>query len=321
MTIFDRIFPWWPNNIHVPVRRHGRIFDYTLPKLEYRGNQQRQYRVYVPAKCKAKKQCPVVMVLHGCLQDHMDMQVISDWDAVADQHQFIVVYPFVTEYHDLRAKNCWGWWRHDHIRPGQGEVEDLKYILREVSQKFSIDPKKCFISGLSSGAAMTVAALVVHAGLFAAGASVAGVAYGETPRAVTLPYSSVRYQPQEKIIKKMAAVRGENRYPVPLMIVQSHDDDTVGTQAAENLRDSWLDFFNYRQSLIRNIHYGHTKGVGWEHNRYIDQNGVSHVETLFLDGPDHGWYGGSPGDYSFPEAPNASRLIWKFFEQHQLNHE
>lgn len=317
MTIFDRILPWWPQHTSMPARR-GKIHDRILAKQDYRGNQERQYRVYVPSKYKAKKKWPVVMVLHGCLQTHFDIQSITEWDFVAEQHQFIVVYPFVTEYHDLRAKNCWGWWRHDHIRPGQGEVEDLKHILNEVCQEFSIDTQRRFISGLSSGAAMTIAALVAHSGLFAAGASVAGVPYGETPRAVTLPYTSVRYQPLEKILKKMETVRGNDRTGTPLMIVQSHDDSTVATEAAENLRESWLEFFAYRKALTRNVHYGRTKGVAWEHSRFIDHGGKSHIETFFLHGPDHGWYGGTSGDFSFPDAPHASRLIWKFFEQHQL---
>ncbi|NCF37605.1 MAG: esterase, partial [Gammaproteobacteria bacterium] len=46
--------------------------------------------------------------------------------------------------------------------------------------------------------------------------------------------------------------------------------------------------------------------------------GKSVIETLFLQGPGHGWYGGNPGDFSFPEAPDIKRYIWKFFVSHPL---
>ncbi len=63
------------------------------------------------------------MVLHGCQQYHEDIRAISNFDAIADRAGFIVVYPSVTSYRDIRLENCWGWWMAKEIRPGGGEVE------------------------------------------------------------------------------------------------------------------------------------------------------------------------------------------------------
>jgi poly(3-hydroxybutyrate) depolymerase len=36
-----------------------------------------------------------LQVLHGCNQDHIDMQTITRFDELADRYGFVVVYPFI----------------------------------------------------------------------------------------------------------------------------------------------------------------------------------------------------------------------------------
>ena len=44
--------------------------------------------------------------------------------------------------------------------------------------------------------------------------------------------------------------------------------------------------------------------------------GVSTLDYLVLQGYEHGWYGGSPGPFSIPDAPDVSNMIWSFFARH-----
>ncbi len=262
----------------------------------------------------------MVMLLHGCSQQHNDIQAISGFDDLADKHQFIMVYPFVTKYFGIRGKNCWGWWLREHIRPGRGESEDLINIAKEVIARFPIDSSRIHIAGLSSGGGMAVAALVNSAGIFASGAVVAGVSYGERVTAVTLPQiRTPHYRGVDRTVALMREARREKGLLSPLCIVHSHDDETVRIQSARNLRDSWLAYLGVTSASARTS-YSNDSGYGVAHTRYGKWYKPSAVETIFLEGCGHGWSGGNPGEFSFPDAPNISQRIWRFFSKHSLLH-
>ncbi len=319
MSYFDLLKSGWAQ-LTAARKIAGRGDTYDRISRQYRqpGSQRRNYRVFVPHGCKNSKPAPLVMVLHGCRQTHHDIQLISEFDQLAARNKFIVVYPFVTRYSDLRTRNCWGWWRPEHIKSGAGEVQDLWHVVEEVADEFSVDRSRVHIAGLSSGGGMAVAAMTVHVGRFASGAVVAGVSYGERVSAVALPYANVRsYRPVDRTVAMMAKARDDSQTPAPLCIVHSHDDETVAIEAGKNLRDSWLQYFGYHHKPVKSVNHKRTKGVPWTHTKYGRRFGKSVVETVFLEGPDHGWYGGAPGRFSYPAGPRVSQLIWKFFKQHR----
>ena len=284
------------------------------------GSRKRTYRVHVPAGCRGEKLRPLVMVLHGCNQDNRDIEQISGFSAVADRHDFLVVYPFVTSYRGMRNRNCWGWWFDREIHAGAGEVEDLWQIIDEISRHYPVDPKRIHVAGLSSGAGMTVAMLVAHAGRIASGAAVAGVPYAEKTKAVRHGLNpKPRNRPVVAIVKEMQEEMGACARPVPIQILHSANDETVDINSAHVLRDSWGHCFGIdtrRPALIDN---GETAGTAWEHLCYPAEGRHSIIETIFLEGPGHGWYGGPPGKYSFPDAPDISHDIWQFFVDHPLD--
>ncbi len=298
----------------------GKNIDRVLKQYQHPGSDQRHYRVYLPKNYMAGKPLPVVMVLHGCHQTHHDIQQIAGFDALADKNNFILIYPYVTRYDDMRMQNCWGWWRPEHIGAGSGEVEDLWHVVEEIASDFSVDLARVHLAGLSSGGAMAVAAQTVHAGYFASCAVIAGVSYGERAGAVIMPIKSLRnYRPIERTVKLMEKARKKDRTPAPLFIAHSYHDRAVDIQASKNLRDSWLAYFGYDKTAMNKRERHHTRGVPWVHTQYGQAMGGSIVETVFLEGGGHGWFGGAPGAYSFPGGPPLSNLMWQFFKSHPLN--
>jgi poly(hydroxyalkanoate) depolymerase family esterase len=115
------------------------VRSYTLAKAAYPGSQAREYKVYVPRAYDASKPVPMVVALHGCVMTHNDALNHWNWDLVADQHNLIVVFPFVTRYTEMRYENCWGYWIDTHIHEGKGEVEDLHRIAQQVEANYRID--------------------------------------------------------------------------------------------------------------------------------------------------------------------------------------
>ena len=288
----------------------------TNPAGPHTLSQSRDYIVYTPPGYNADEALPLVMVLHGCRQTHLDIRADTGFDAIADRERFIVVYPFVTRYVDVRNKNCWGWWLPLHIRSGSGEVEDLRSIIEQVQQKFTVDDSRIHITGLSSGAGMTVAALVAHGKLFASGASVAGLAYGESVRAVRINnFISVKYHSLRKTVASVKKQLDGKGKLAPLLIVQSHNDKTVEIKAAINLRNSWLELKRAKKERPEPV-LGENQEIDWQYRQFPRGKGPTPVETLLVEEVKHGWIGGNEGKFSEPRGPNISEIIWLFFKRH-----
>lgn len=294
----------------------GSTHDMVSPIGLYLLSQQRDYIVYTPPGYQLEEQLPMVVVLHGCRQNHHDIRAISGFDAIADRERFIVVYPYVTSYLGMRNLNCWAWWQRFHIRAGSGEVEDLRRIIVQVQNEFNVDSRRIHITGLSSGAGMTVAALVAHGKLFASGASVAGVAYGESARAVRISqFMKIKYRRLAVTVQRMnSQLRGKGDL-APLLVIQSQNDQTVEPQSAINLRDSWLAVKGVRKQQPLPIS-GENQSIKWEYKRYQQGRRITPVETLLVDQLKHAWIGANHGNYGESRGPNISEIIWLFFKRH-----
>ena len=294
------------------VRPQGSDVRRIFRARAYPGSRRREYLVHVPPSYERLERVPLVMVLHGCNQDHVDMQTVTRFDELADRHGFIVVYPFITGYRGVRLRNCWGWWRHNDISRGRGEVEDLWNIINAVRRSHRIDADRIHVTGLSSGAAMAVAMAVVHGGKIASCAAVAGVAYGESIWALG---KYPRVKQTSATVAEMHQAMGKNRSLTPLFIAHSADDEVVGLRAANKLRDSWLECFDLdpgTATVTRGIH----ARKPWLLTNYSDQGGTESLNYFVLKGYEHGWYGGASGPFSVPDAPDVSSMIWSFFSRH-----
>jgi poly(hydroxyalkanoate) depolymerase family esterase len=316
-----RRFRQW---FHLPTiratRTGGEATEGVFRRQSYPGSRRRRFELYLPRGYEADRAMPLLMVLHGCRQTSVDIRRIAGFDRIADREGFIVVYPFVTGYSGLRIRNCWGWWLGSEIAPGAGEVEDLWQIIDQIRDDVSVDERRIHVTGLSSGGGMAVAAMVVHHTKIASGAAVAGVPYSESARAVAYGApGGVEFKLTEQLIGSMVSVMGEQGRPSPIFIVHSENDPVVGSQAARNIRDSWAGFFDVDVAKPTRTDRGVTEGAPWVHEVFSESRKRSAVETLFIEGRGHGWYGGHPGQFSYPQAPNISELIWRFFKRHPLH--
>ena len=310
----------WPKRPGADEQERSVVSVQRFRRRSYPGSRNRRFELHLPRGYQDGSAYPLVMVLHGCRQNSADIRHISNFDAIADRERFVAVYPFITGYSGLRLRNCWGWWLDGEIRPGAGEVEDLWHIIEQVGRDVRVDDRRIHIAGLSSGGGMAVAAMVVHADKIASGAAVAGLPYSETPRAVSYGApGGIAFKATESVVGSMRSILGEDGRPSPILIVHSGDDPVVDVQAARNIRDSWARCYGLDPARAVSRSTGNTVGVAWTHSRYRPPGKRSVVETFFIEGRGHGWYGGNPGRFSFPDAPDTSELIWRFFKRHPLD--
>lgn len=319
----------------------GQTHSYSLPQQAYNQSRTRNYKVYVPDNVTSP--APMVMALHGCKQTNDD--VLNDWGltAAADTYGFILVAPFITSYDGMRNENCWGFWFDHHRHEGAGEAEDLHQIALAVEANYSIDPNRRFITGLSSGGAMTVVAATTHNEYWAAAATAAGLPYGEDASSVSLSGQCPGSASFHSVSQVVSDMQGEldASYPIPMMVLQNENDCTVLKQAADNIRDAHLNVFGTpafdtpaeaeASSAACAPYYQNNHGC--QHKRYTEDATLgtrSLVETIYLDGPlttpntqdtNHGHYWvsgaeGNNGKWSVRVGPSYPDIIWDFFNRH-----
>lgn len=302
----------------------GSTYTYQLNKKSYTGSQNRDYSVYIPTN--ASDPAPLVMVLHGCVQDEQDTLLEWGMKTKADEEGFILVTPFITAYDSKRGKNCWGFWLDHHTHEGQGEPEDLYQIALEVESNYTVDTNKRYITGLSSGGAMTVIAAVTHNEYWTAAAAASGLSYGETSSAaVTTPQF-------ESISTTVSNMKREidSDYQIPIMVLHNNNDQVVQKQAGYNIRDAFLKTFgpinhkstNETKASATACADYLTNNYNCIHAKYTDDgtpSGRTVVETIFYNGPANGmkghyWVGGTEANFAKATGPDYPTLIWNFFD-------
>lgn len=305
----------------------GRLETATFSAMPYSGSRDREYHVYIPDSYTGDEPVPMVMLLHGCHQTQSNMIQETGFRELADIHNLIIVYPFITSYALLehRNLNCWGFWFDQHIHEGAGEAEDLYQIARAVESKFNIDPNRRYVTGISSGGAMAVVLAVVQNEYFAAAGAAAGVPYSESPTSVGFVCVNPGwFKPIDAIVQAMAAEQraADEQRTIPLMVVHSNNDCTVNKRAGERIREAWI--LRFGANPVPYETKDCTKeGVTCIHQKY-GVVGRSTVETVFYEGEtgnligkgSHYWVGDNDGEYANSKGPSASELFWEFFARH-----
>ena len=307
------------------VASAGQFQQKLFTAKSYPGSRDRQYQVFVPTSYTGQDAVPMVMVLHGCRQTEVNMINETRFKDLAERNNFIVVYPFITSYDGLRDTNCWGFFLDQQIHQGAGEVEDLHQIALEVEAGFKIDPNRRYVTGLSSGAGMSVALAVAQSEYFAAAGSVAGLPFSETSSSVGFVCSNKGVF--NSISADVAAMqteqgRPEEQRPIPIIAIHSRNDCVVNILGSENIRDAWIRRYGINPTAVETTDCA-TQGVACTQTKYgAPQRSV--VETVFYDGKrgdivgtgTHYWAGDNSGQFADPTGPSASELQWAFFKAH-----
>ncbi|MFF2395712.1 alpha/beta hydrolase family esterase [Nocardia sp. NPDC058114] len=123
----------------------------------------RYYRVHVPAGVSAG--APLVVAIHGGYDRPEGIEAVSGWNALADQHKFIVVYP-----RGIKTENKpdgtpgWGW------NADAADATHIKKVVTEVSTKYCVAPNRIHLTGHSNGGQMASRAACTAPEVFASGA-------------------------------------------------------------------------------------------------------------------------------------------------------
>ncbi len=256
----------------------------------------RKYLLHVPENYDPDVPTALVISIHGFAEWPAHQMDLSHWNDLAEEQNFIVVYPRGTGF-PLR-------WRTDGLGESILDVQFISALIDQLEKEYNIDPSRIFANGLSNGAGMSFQLACKLSDQIAAFGGVAG-AY---------------------------ALSWENclpERPVPAIIFHGTADPIVPFEGGPsesfevpfpNISD-WVQQMAERNGCDR-VPEDIPTQAGISGFRYTDCTQNAEVIYYIIAGGGHSWPGGDP----LPEwivgstsgAINATNTMWNFFKNHPL---
>jgi polyhydroxybutyrate depolymerase len=284
----------------------------TLPH----GGRARSAIVHVPPRTSEKAQLPVLLNFHGGGGHGSNEQAYSLMDRLADQENFITVYPDGTGRFDKRlltwnAGTCCGYAALNKV----DDVGFVRELLAVLAKEIPIDRRRVYATGLSNGAMMAHRLAAEASDLIAAAAPVAG----------------------GMVLPAIASARA-----VPIMHVHSIDDPralyTGGLGPPFPMTKSQVFHPNIDQMIVKWARHNGCDAEAKIAERRTDRDARGHTATKYvyticrdgaavvlwkLTGAGHVWPGGKQKVMERILGPSTdiidvNREMWNFFLRFSL---
>jgi poly(hydroxyalkanoate) depolymerase family esterase len=265
----------------------------------------RRYKLFIPART-AGKPSPLLVMLHGCLQDPDDFALGTRMNAIAEEQGIFVLYPAQSE--SANQTRCWNWFNAANQRRDQGEPSIIAGMTREVIGSHDIDARRVFIAGMSAGGAMAAIMAATYPDLYAAVGVHSGMPYGAA----------------QNLLAAMAAMKDGAapgaRLPstsIPLIVFHGDHDVVVNSRNGEQLVSQWLGGpAPSRSQDTSTAQASEGNGRAFTRTRYRDGAGNVVAENWLVHAAGHAWSGGAPaGSFTESPGPDASREMLRFFSE------
>jgi polyhydroxybutyrate depolymerase len=277
-------------SIYVLNRTNGTIVS---------SGQKREYLLYVPRSYDRAKPTPLVISLHAAMNWPAFQMNISQWNRVADEQGFIVVYPAGT------GTGLKTWFMEGRRTPSRmPDVRFISELIDTLKAAYNIDPARIYANGVSNGGGM---AFVLSCTL-----SDRIAAIGMVAAAQSLPWSWCTDQ-----------------RPVPMIAFHGTSDSIVpynGGKVAIAPKPfpsvpAWTANWARRNQCGPNP-VASVVAADVTRLEYTDCADDAAVVLYTIQGGGHTWPGGKP----IPEglagptskSIDASSLMWAFFREHPL---
>jgi poly(hydroxyalkanoate) depolymerase family esterase len=301
----------------------------TFTQYTYNGSAgSRPYYVYTPANYQVGTPVPLIVMLHGCTQTPTDFANGTQMNTLADQDQFIVVYPQQTSTYN--SLECWNWFQPADQSRGSGEPAIIAGIVQTVEQatsQWTIDTNRVYVAGMSAGAAMAVIMGATYPDIFAA----VGVHSGLEYEAATSETAAVTAESQggpSPTQQGQAAYNamGSAARVVPTIDFQGQSDYTVYPVNGDQVIEQWMETDHLASNGTYNASFSTPatttngqvpNGHSYTVETWNNSNGQEIEECWKINGMGHAWSGGSSsGSYTDPEGPSATNAMYTFFMNH-----
>ncbi|HAD11495.1 MAG TPA: hypothetical protein DCF33_03555 [Saprospirales bacterium] len=264
------------------------------------GGLTREYILYIPAAYTGNTAVPLIFNLHGYTSSNLEQLFYADFRPIADTANFLIVLPNGTI--DAQGNRFWNTFL------GNSNVDDVGFmrdLLNSLQATYNIDANRVYSTGMSNGGFMSYSLACELNDRITAIASVTGT----------------------MIQSKLNACNPGR--PVPVMQIHGTADNTVpynGLPASTFvsipvLVNTWAGYNNCNPTpdIIQLPNTSTTDGCTAERHVYTGGDQGSTVELFKVIGGGHTWPGSAFNIGITNQDFSASKEIWRFFSQYQLN--
>jgi len=262
------------------------------------SGRKREYLLYVPSSYDRAKSNALVISLHGASPWGAAQKETSQWNRVADEYGFIVVYP---------SGEGGGGPRVWHEGSEAGPSRDVRFIaelIDTLEARYNIDPRMIYANGLSNGGGMSFALSCTLSDRIAA--------VGMVGAALLVPFNWCTDQRPVPVIAfhgtadRAAPYKGGFSWVAPQRF-----------QGVRAFATRWARRNRCGTTPVDSVVA--TDVTRLEYTRCADD---AAVVLYTIRGGGHTWPGGQPLPQWFvgrtSTSIDASRLMWAFFRAHPL---
>lgn len=255
----------------------------------------RRYLLHVPPNHDSSKSAPLVISLHPAASWPAAEMRISGWNQIADQHDFLVVYPAGRDFPQV--------WPMSPTDAAM-DARFISDLIDHLESRFNIDPRRIYVDGISNGAAMAFAVSCrVPSRIAAVGAIAAAeaISFDWCGNAAPVP---------------MVAFHGTRDRIAPYYGGKS--GDPINPRQFPAIRD-WAAAWAKRNHCTSDpVERGVTADV--HELKYLNCSGGADVVLYTIEGGGHTW----PGQDDLPEwivghtthDIDATQILWQFYAEH-----
>lgn len=261
----------------------------TLTEVTDFGTNPSDLRMYVYVPDSVTAAPAVLVAVHWCTGSGPDMYNGTEYDTLADQYGFIVLYPSVT-----RSSKCFDVSSPQALKRGGGsDPVGIKSMIDWVTRTYDADQSRVFATGISSGAMMTNVLLGDYPDVFAAGAAFSGVPFGCFATTDGSEWNSacaggtVTHSPQEWGDLVRGAYPGYTGPRPRMQLWHGTEDDVLRYPNFGEMIKQWTDVQGVSQTPAATD----TPQSGWTRTRYGGTGDRAPVEAISLQGVGHNLYG------------------------------
>lgn len=290
---------------------------FSLPGTGLAPARRMMYWLYLPSGISGAP-LPLVVMLHGCKQTATDFAVSTRMNQLAERKGFAVLYPQQSTAAD--ANRCWHWYRRA-TQQGNGDVSLIAEMIKQVRARHRLDTTRTYVAGLSAGAGLATILALRHPQLIAAVGLHSAPVFGTSDS----PMSGFQAMQQGAGVHHRDAVRefteSSLQFPgMPVMLIQGKSDSVVRRVNVDHLANQFsvidAPWITSAEPVVR--HYaGRSTGRSPRHAYRTATSYAGRKPMLVkceIDLLGHAWSGGDGRlDYSTPEGPDATLLLWTFF--------
>nr|VFK28254.1 MAG: esterase, PHB depolymerase family [Candidatus Kentron sp. MB]VFK32550.1 MAG: esterase, PHB depolymerase family [Candidatus Kentron sp. MB]VFK75974.1 MAG: esterase, PHB depolymerase family [Candidatus Kentron sp. MB] len=257
--------------------------DSRLKEVTEFGSNPGNLRMFTYVPDNLPTAAPLVVALHGCTQTAAAYDEGTGWSQLADRFGFSLVFP--QQHWSNNPLRCFNWFRSEDTTRDSGESLSIRQMVETLIRDHGLDKRRVYVTGLSSGAAMTSVMLATYPDLFAGGAIVAGVPYGAAQglqEAFESMFSGRSLSDREwgDRVRSASAHRG----PWPRVSVWHGDaDNAVKPGNAEEIIKQWRDVHG-----LSSVPTLEEQRNGYPYRAWRDPRGESVLESYTITGMSHG---------------------------------